>query len=480
MNEIGHKATKSIITLTSKTLFLNILNFIGAFFLTIFLSPSDFGVFIITSTMVDILAYFSDIGLAGALIQKRSKLKDEEIHTTFTIQMGLVITGVIIASFFGKIFQGAYKLDQNGLYLFYALLIGFVFSSLKTIPSVLSERKLKFENVIIPQIVETIVYNLIIVILAWRGFGIRSYIWAVLVRAVLGTITIYYLVRWKPKLSFHFKSIKKLLTFGIPYQVNGLIAVFKDRISLLILGGILGTEALGILGWAEKWSNLPLRYFLDSTVKVAFPLFSRVQNDLTKAKDSLEKSIYFIATLIFPTLAGGYLLIPTIIEIIPRYSKWEPGLKTFNLFLIAAAIASISTFMTNFLTAVGKVRQVMGLMIMWTILTLILYPWFASLWSYEGVAIASIMIGLSSIFTYILTRKIIKFSLLKQVLPALISSIIMILTVLSIERLLGTGIVKMIGIILSGGIIYLGSLLLLDRKNLINQIKTFLAYAKNK
>ena len=74
LKSIGQRATRSIITLVSRTFFLNVLNFAGAFFLTIFLSPADFGVFIVTSTVIDILAYFSDIGLAGALIQKKDKL----------------------------------------------------------------------------------------------------------------------------------------------------------------------------------------------------------------------------------------------------------------------------------------------------------------------------------------------------------------------------------------------------------------------
>ncbi|MGI5828169.1 MAG: oligosaccharide flippase family protein [Patescibacteria group bacterium] len=479
-NTLGHRAIRSVITLTSRTFLLNALNFAGAFALTIFLSPEHFGIFIITSTVVDILAYFSDIGLAGALVQKKGGLDDREVNATFTIQMALVTTGILVASLFTKPIQNFYGLDQTGIWLFYSLLIAFFFSSLKTIPSVLSERRLTFEKVVIPQIVETVVFNLLLIFFAWRGYGLVSFIIAVLARALSGTLTIYILVPWKPRLNFSFAAVRGLLGFGVPYQLNSFVAVFKDRVSLLILGRIIGLEGMGILGWAEKWANLPLRYFLDTTAKVAFPLFSRLQTDLTKAKSALERSVYFISTLVFPTLVGAYLLMPRIIEVIPKYSKWEPGLTTFNLFLVSAAIASISTFFTNFLNAIGKVKQVLGLMILWTILTLSLYPLMASALGYEGVAIASIIIGLTSFIPYILVRKVVSFSLLRQITPALTSSVAMFIIVTLVNPLFSEGIIGIVQTVFAGIFTYTSLLYLLDGLHLKSQVTKFLSYAKAK
>jgi O-antigen/teichoic acid export membrane protein len=478
IQELGNRAVKSIIALTSRTFILNALNFAGAFALTIFLSPGDFGVFIVTSAVVDILAYFSDVGLAGALVQKKEKLSKEEVYSTFTIQMGLVSIGILIALAFSRPIIAFYKLDGVGLVLFYSLLASFFFSSLKTIPTVLSERKLKFERVIIPQIVETVFFNVIIVLLAWKGFGLRSYIYAVLARAISGTLTIYLLVPWRPKILLRREAVKGLLGFGIPYQMNSLVAVFKDRVSLLILGRVIGLEGVGILGWAEKWSNLPLRYFLDTTIRVAFPLFSRLQDDLTKAKKALEQSVYFICTFVFPLLAGGFFIMPTITELIPKYSKWQPGLSAFNLFLISAAIASVSTFLTNFLTALGKVKYVLKLMVMWTVLTLTLYPLFAYYYGFNGVALASVIISTTSFIPYLLVRKVVAVNLFRQIYPAFLSSLAMILGLSLIRDILPQNVSGMIYTVISGIIIYVVCLVIVDRRQLINQVSTFVAYVK--
>jgi O-antigen/teichoic acid export membrane protein len=479
ITKIGQRAVRSVIALSSRTLVLNIINFIGALALTIFLTREEFGIFVLTSAIVEMLTYFSDIGLAGALIQKKGKLKSEEIEATFTVQELLVLLMIGLALVLSGPISRFYGLSQSGLYLFYSLLIAFFLSSLKTIPSVLLERKLKFEKIIIPQIAETVVFNGILVVMAFMGFGIKSYIVAVLLRSIVGVVAIYLLVPWRPRIRLSIKAIKSLLSFGIPYQMNSVLAVFKDKVSLLILGKILGLEAMGILGWAEKWANLALRYFLDTTIKVAFPLFSRLQHEKEKASQSLESFVYFIATLALPVLAGAYLLMPRIVLTIPKYIKWQPGLTTFNLFLISASIAAISTFFTNFLMAMGKIKQVVGLMIFWTALTLSLYPVLALKFGYEGVALGSIIISLTSGIAYLLVRRVVEFKLLINVLPGLIGSFLMIVIVKAVDQFLPVGYIGIVMMVLVGVLSYIGSIMIINGKRLKEQVKLFVSYAKN-
>jgi PST family polysaccharide transporter len=313
------------------------------------------------------------------------------------------------------------------------------------------------------------------------GWGIRSYIVAVVIRAISGTITIYILVPWKPSISFSFGTVKELLRFGVPYQTNSLLAAFKDKISLLILGKIIGLEGMGILGWAEKWANLPLRYVLDATVKVAFPLFSRLQDNIEKAKKNLERAVYFIAVLVFPMLAGEYLAMPYILDIIPKYSKWQPGLETLNLFLISAVVASISTFLTNFLTGMGKVKYVLLMMVMWTAITLSLYPYLALKFGYIGVAYGSLVIAATSFVPLILVKRITSFGLLRQVTPAILSSLIMIGVIKLLQSPLNFIPEKLPGFItitVLGIALYLGSLYTIDGRNLKAQINKFLHHAR--
>ena len=92
LTAVKERAVKGVAVLTGRTFVLSLISLVATGFLTVFLEPSEFGVFWIVSAVVNFLVYFSDIGLAAALIQKKEKLKKSELNTTFLVQQSLVIS----------------------------------------------------------------------------------------------------------------------------------------------------------------------------------------------------------------------------------------------------------------------------------------------------------------------------------------------------------------------------------------------------
>lgn len=97
---IKKKSLVGIVALTSRTFILQLIAFGATFLLTIFLSPQIFGVFYVVSAIISFLNYFSDVGLAAALIQKKDELTQEDLTTTFTIQQILVGFATLITYIF--------------------------------------------------------------------------------------------------------------------------------------------------------------------------------------------------------------------------------------------------------------------------------------------------------------------------------------------------------------------------------------------
>ena len=83
---IKERAVRGIVVLTGRTFLLSVISLVATGLLTVYLEPSEFGVFWIVSAVVNFLAYFSDIGLAAALIQKKESVTSVDLKTTFTIQ----------------------------------------------------------------------------------------------------------------------------------------------------------------------------------------------------------------------------------------------------------------------------------------------------------------------------------------------------------------------------------------------------------
>ena len=94
---ITKRSIHGIFALTSRTFVVQIVSFLANFLLTIFLTPAIFGVYFVVSAAIAFLSYFSDIGLAAALIQKKEAITREDLVTTFTLQQILVVSVVVIA-----------------------------------------------------------------------------------------------------------------------------------------------------------------------------------------------------------------------------------------------------------------------------------------------------------------------------------------------------------------------------------------------
>ena len=246
---IKRKAISGVVTFTLRTFFIQIFTFVATFFLTILLEPSIFGIFFVVSAIINFFVYFSDIGLAAALIQKKENPSKKDLVTTFTIQQGIVFMLVLIGFVFSSKIAHFYGLDGDGLMLLRVLILSLLFSSLKTIPSILLERRLDFTKLVIPQVAENIIFYSTSLFLAYLGFGIASFTWAVLARGSIGLVLIYFLSPWVPRVGIYRESAQRLTSFGIPFQLNSILALFKDDLLTIFLGKILTFAQVGYIGW---------------------------------------------------------------------------------------------------------------------------------------------------------------------------------------------------------------------------------------
>jgi len=452
---VKKRAVKGVLALTGRTFFLRMIGVVALGFLWAYLTQYEFGVFLVVSAIVNFLSYFSDIGLAAALIQKKETPTNIDLKTTFTVQQTLVLFSLLILYLVSPVVARTHSLTMEGVTLLYALGIAFFISSLKSIPSVLLERKLEFGKFIIPQVLEEVVYYLCVVFFAWRGLGITSFSYAVLIRGAVGLVTIYILEPWKPGLAFSKKSLKELLSFGLPYQANTFLAVMKDDGMTIVLGSILGPAGVGILGTAQRLAQYPLRFFLDTVTKVTFPTFSRMQDNIGELEKSVTRTIFFITFLVFPAIVGIVLLTPLIIEIIPRYQKWEPAILPLYLLSTNTFLAAVTTQLTNLLNATGRIKVTFKLMIMWSVLTWIFVPILSLKYGVVGSAVGYALVGASSAVAIYIVKRMIDFSLTLSFYKPFVSSMVMAVVIVVAKYFLPANLLSLMIIIVLGGLAYI-------------------------
>lgn len=411
------------------------------------------GIFNIANSILAFFGYFSDIGLAAALIQKK-EITIHDLKTTFTIQeiLAFIITALLLI--FAPNFAQFYDLGDSGTLLIRALAIGFFLASLKVIPSVLLERDLNFGKLVWVEVVETLIFNGVLIYLVYQNYGVTSFSIAVLFRAVIGTGLINLISPWKISIGFEKQAFKSLISFGLPFQAYSLLALLKDRLVPLVVARIVGSTGVGLVTWAQSITFLSLEV-MNIVSRILFPAFSRLQHDKKNLEKTLEKSLFFTSLMFYPLLFGLLAIAPFLIQYIVS-EKWKNALPLIYLFGIGAFWANLSSPFTNFLNAIGKVKTTLKLMVMWTVLEWILTPIFTIRFGFLGVGFASAVISLTSIIPIIIIKKIVKVEILKNIWTGLTSAFLMFIFASVWSHFFVKDIVSLIIVIIFSALVYFG------------------------
>lgn len=473
MSDIKRRSVRGVISYTFRT-FLNygVALFAQAAF-TILLSPEEYGVYFIVTAMIGIFTFLSDVGLAATLIQKKEEPTVTEMRTTFTVQQFLatLIFGLVVA--LTPYWQATQNFGLRELWLLYALAASFWFASLKTIPSILLERKLRFDQLVIPAMVENTMFYGLAAFLAWRGFGVSSFTYAILLRSVLGVLTVYYLQRWPFGFSFDWPTLKGLANFGIKFQANDLLARVKDDLFIFFLGSWLGPAAVGYIGWAKQWSRFPYQMTVTNVISITFPTFSRLQDNTEKLAKAIEKTLYFISLFIFPLLVGMSIFIFPLLEVIPGVAKWQPAAWSLVFFSLSILFAGISSPLTNTLSATGRINKTLLLMVIWTILTWTVTPILIWLYGFNGVSLAALVISAGTLFLPVrYVQQSIPFRFWENLWRQTVATLAMLLVGLAGFSLWNNSLIWLIIGIAVSGITYAGVFLLIGWKSLQTELRS--------
>ncbi len=426
--QVKKRSVRGVLSYMTQTLSMQGITFVANLLLTAYLTAEEFGVYFIVTSVLGLFTFLSDIGLASSLIQKKTEPTVADLRTAFTVQQFLSILIFVVVVALTPFWRSAQQLEGTELWLLYVVAASFFFVTFKTIPSILLNRKLRFEKLVLPALAENIVFYSIVTFFAYLGYGIQSFLFAIIARDIVGILVIYRLQSWPIGIGFSLQSFKSLVRFGFKFQLNDLLARIKDDLfTIVITSVLLNKESLGYISWGKRWSQTPQQLAINSVAAVTFPTYSRLQHDPQLMSRALEKTLYFITLAAFPLLIGVALFLPPLTHLIPQYHKWQPAVLSLMLFCLNIGLSTVSTPLTNTLNAIGQVDKTLRLMIMWTILTWVITPICIHFFGFEGVAIASAIIGSTSLITVWMVRRIIPFRFLPSIWRQLLAAVVMFL-----------------------------------------------------
>lgn len=401
VEDLKRKSLSGIGALVKRQAVVRLLSFFANLALARLLVPQVFGVYAIVAFIVHFFSLFGDVGIGAALIQKKGEPSRDEVSSTFWLQQALVWAVVCLALAAAPLALKLYpSLPPYSVWLVRALALSFALSSLKTIPAILMERRLDFRSIALVDIAETLFFYGTALAFALAGFEVWSFIIAAIARSASGAAAIWLLSGWRPALVFKTEFFKGLLRFGLPYQGNTLLGFTREALTPLFVGVFCGPLGVGYVAWAKSLALAPLM-LSEAFGRVAFPAFSRIQEDREMLGRAVERSIRCITMVMFPVTAVMLALGPEIISVLFT-AKWLPALPAYYFYCTSPAAIGVVLPMTSAILSLGKSGLLLRLMVLLTLMEWGFGVPFILYFGFNGVAFSQPIIV--SIFYFIYKR----------------------------------------------------------------------------
>jgi len=472
LSEIKKRSVSGAASYLVRTLLLNMVGIVTNLILMGYLSVEDFGIYGFVTQFLGLFVFFSDIGLAAALVQKKTPPTRTDYRTAFTIQQILswsIFIGFMILSATGFV---QHKTGPVGTWLLLVLGLSFPLASLETISAIKLERSLDFNKLVIPQIFETLTYSSVLIFFAFHHAGVQSYVYAILARSLIGAVVMYSLKPWRLGLALSKDSLKTLVSFGAKFQLNDFLARVKDQFFYIALGYFLPLREFGYIQWSKNWSMYPYNLTVQNIVAIMFPTFSRLQKHPEALGKAIDKSVFFITLAIFPILVGMSIFIFPLVHVVAKYGKWQPAVWSLVFFSLSIAWGAVSTPLTNTLNAIGHINTSLKLMLMWTALTWIITPLLVWKLGFNGVAVAALLISFTSVFSVWAVQKLVSIHILENSWRQMIACLGMVAVTVPFMSLWSKSLLWMfVGAVLAG-LAYVLAILAIGWRKLLVEVQS--------
>ena len=448
------------------------------------LSPVDFGLMGMIMVVIGFAQVFADMGISNAIIHRRDTTRDQLSSLYWlNILAGVIVFFVVCASM--PLVVGFY--DEPRLAgLLYLTAVIFLITPLGQQFQILLQKNLKFDELAKIEIATAAINSAVAISLAFAGFGVYSLVWGQLA-ATTTRVALLCSVgwrQWRPSLHFAKQDLKGYISFGLYQMGERAINYLNSNLDYLLIGSMLGAGPLGYYTLAYNLIIRPSTMINPVITKVAFPVFSLIQNEADSLRRGYLKVVQIISTVNFPLMVGLAVVAPLAVPVIFG-EQWLPSVILVQILAIVGLLRSKGNPVGALLLAKGRA----DLGFKWNLLlTLTQIPALyvgVRTGGTTGVAIAFAMVMIvASIFSYLLLiRPLLGRCLREYILsmwPALWMSVVMGMAVYAVDRLL-TGVsepASLITQILFGGLVYLG-LLYCSQKQFWKDLKYMITNEKS-
>ncbi|HEX8472992.1 MAG TPA: lipopolysaccharide biosynthesis protein [Pyrinomonadaceae bacterium] len=431
------------------------------------LAPAQFGEVGFALLVIAYLETIGDFGISSALIYERER-PEQAANIAFVVSLATGVLWFAVAYACAPLVARFFD-DAAVVPILRTISFVFIINALGNTHDALLRRKLEFKKRLAPDLAMAVLKGACSILLAVWGWGAWSLVWGQLIGATASTIALWIVVPWRPRWQFSREAMRRMLGYGGQVVSVNVIAAIVHDIDYVIVGR-LGSVALGFYTLAYRTPELFITMIIWVVGKVAFPIYSRLQDDRPALRQAFLVTLRYLSLLTVPAGVGlavlGGLFVSTFYG-----EQWQPTIATLQALSIAGCLRSLGSHAGDVYKATGRPDILVKLGVLRAAVLIPALIWGAR-YGIFGVAVAQIIVtGASTLVNLYVAGKIMEVSmraLLGEFKTAILSAAAM---VVGLQLLLPVlkGSPKWIGLsaaVVAGGAIYVGVAWLVGRETI--------------
>lgn len=188
------------------------------------------------------------------------------------------------------------------------------------------------------------------------AFWLRD--WRALLAGIVARYVALFVASWtmssyRPRLSL--ARWRELVHFSKWVLVNNGLGYLRERIDQLVIGKLLGPAPLGLYAMAQEIADLPTSELAQPVARAAYPGYARIAGEPRRLAQGYLESLAMLLAVTLPAAVGIALLADPLVRLLLG-AKWLEAVPLIGALVLYAVLRTASTLAGPLFLAMGRVR----------------------------------------------------------------------------------------------------------------------------
>ncbi len=349
----GRTVSGAVVTIAAQAVQF-VLNLGSIMILARLLTPQDFGLFAMVTTVMGFLRVFKDAGLSTATVQRES-ITHAQVSNLFWINVAMSGAISLLLAAGSPAIAWFYR-EPRLVGITLILSSTFLLSGLTVQHAALLSRQMRFKAIAAIQVGSILIGTVIGVVMALMNYGYWALVWGNFATVAASVVLTWIAIPWWPKTPARSSETRSLVGFGANLTTGGLLYSLSRGADAILIGRLYGPASVGLYTRAAALLNRPLEQFMSPLHSVFVPALSRIQTQPERYRNTFLR-IYESIALVSCVSTGLLFALSRPLTLVVLGAKWEQAAVIFSGLTIAASYMPLGTASTWLFISQGRGRD---------------------------------------------------------------------------------------------------------------------------